>query len=121
VRFDGEFGLVRARSVPRQEPPYRPLAEVAAQQRVFELEDVRGTLVGFRFPDYAGDLEPAGHHLHFISDDRTRGGHVLGCGRSAGRLRIDRSSDLHVELPPGVALEATHVDHEALERIERAG
>lgn len=121
VRFDGEFELVRARSVPRQDPPYRPLAEVAAQQHVFDLEEVRGTVVGFRFPDYAGGLEPAGHHLHFISDDRTRGGHVLGCGRCAGRLRIDPSSALHVELPPGVALETAHVDQEALERIERAG
>lgn len=121
VRYDGEFQLVRARSVPRQEPPYRPLAEVAAEQRVFDLEDVRGTLVGFRFPDYASGLELAGHHLHFISDDRTRGGHVLGCGRCAGRLRIDTSSDLHVELPPGVALGTGHVDEEELDRIERAG
>jgi acetolactate decarboxylase len=121
VRFDGEFQLVRARSVPRQEPPYRPLAEVAAEQRVFDLQDVRGTLLGFRFPDYASGLELTGHHLHFISDDRTRGGHVLGCGRCAGRLRIDPSSDLHVELPPGVALGEGHVDDEELERIERAG
>src|SRR4051794_32936324 len=28
VRIDGRFELVRARSVPRQEPPYRPLTEV---------------------------------------------------------------------------------------------
>jgi acetolactate decarboxylase len=119
IRFDGEFELVRARSVPRQEPPYRPLAEVAAQQRVFDFEAVRGTLVGFRFPDYASGLEVTGHHLHFISDERTRGGHVLGCGRCGGRLRIDPSSDLHVELPPGVALGAGHVDDKELERIER--
>ncbi len=121
VRVDGEFELVRARSVPRQSPPYRPLAEVAAEQHVFELHDVSGTLVGFRFPDYASGLEVVGHHLHFISEDRTRGGHVLECRPRVGRLRLDPSSDLHVELPPGVELGEGHVDEQALARIEGAG
>jgi acetolactate decarboxylase len=120
-RFDGRFERVRARSVPRQEPPYRPLAEVAAEQHVFELRDVSGTIVGFRFPDYASGIEVVGDHLHFISDDRTRGGHVLDYSARAGRLRVDPLSDLHVELPPGVELGAGHVDEEALARIEREG
>src|SRR3954452_19081495 len=30
LRIDGRFELVRSRSVPRQEPPYRPLTEVVA-------------------------------------------------------------------------------------------
>ena len=54
VRIDGDFELVHARSVPRQTPPYRGLAEVAAaEQHVFDLAGVSGTIVGFRFPDYA--------------------------------------------------------------------
>ena len=89
LRFDGELDLVRARSVPRQRPPYRPLAEVAAEQHVFEFEDVSGTVVGFRFPDYASGVEVTGYHLHFITADRTRGGHVLECRPRSGRLRID--------------------------------
>jgi acetolactate decarboxylase len=121
VRFDGEFEALRLRSVPRQEPPYRPLVEVAAEQHVFELREVSGTLLGFRFPDYASGLELTGYHLHFVTDDRRRGGHVLDYKARAGRLRIDPSSDLHVELPPGVELGEGHVDDSLLERIERAG
>ena len=68
---------VRARSVPAQSPPYRPLTEVVADQHVFELADVEGTMLGFRFPAYAEGIEVGGYHLHFISDDRSRGGHVL--------------------------------------------
>ena len=58
-------------------------------------------MLGFRFPDYAEGIEVSGYHLHFISDDRSRGGHVLD-SRGAARLRVrlDPSSDLHVELPP---------------------
>jgi acetolactate decarboxylase len=121
LRFDGEFEVVRARSVPRQDPPYRPLAEVAAEQHVFELRDVSGTIVGFRFPDYASGVEVVGDHLHFITDDRGRGGHVLDFTARSGRLRIDPLSDLHVELPPGVELGGGHVDEQELARIERAG
>jgi acetolactate decarboxylase len=104
VRLDGEFDLVRARSVPRQTPPYRPLTEVVADQHVFELADVEGTMLGFRFPTYVEGIEVPGYHLHFISADRSRGGHVLDSRSSALRARIDPSDDLHVELPPQIEL-----------------
>jgi acetolactate decarboxylase len=123
IRIDGRFDLVRARSVPRQNPPYRPLTEVVAEQHVFELTDVTGTMLGFRFPDYAEGIEVGGYHLHFIDDDRTRGGHVLD-SRCNGtlRVRLDSSSDLHIELPLGVELGDPGVaaaTHAAVELVER--
>jgi acetolactate decarboxylase len=124
LRVDGEFQIVRARSVPRQTPPYRPLTEVAAEQHVFDLRDVSGTLVGFRFPDYAEGIEVGGYHLHFITDDRERGGHVLDCRIVRGIAQIDLASGLHVELPPGVDLDAPPLDdatREALDRVENRG
>jgi acetolactate decarboxylase len=104
IRLDGSFGLVRARSVPRQEPPYRPLTDVVADQHVFDLRDVEGTMLGFRFPTYVEGIEVAGYHLHFISADRSRGGHVLDSSSGGLRARLDPSNDLHVELPPKVDL-----------------
>lgn len=123
IRLDGRFELVRARSVPRQSPPYRPLTEVVAEQHVFELRDVAGTMLGFRFPSYAEGIEVGGYHLHFISDDRTRGGHVLDSRSSGLRVRIDPSSDLHVELPPRIDLadpDLAASTHAAVEAVERA-
>ncbi|HEU4943901.1 MAG TPA: acetolactate decarboxylase [Solirubrobacterales bacterium] len=125
IRIDGNFELVRARSVPRQSPPYRPLTEVVAEQHVFELTDVSGSMLGFRFPAYAEGIEVSGYHLHFISDDRSRGGHVLG-SRSGGplRVRLDPSSELHVELPPGIELADPALaasTHDAVEQVERSG
>ncbi len=122
IRLDGGFELVEARSVPRQAPPYRPLTEVVAEQHVFELRDVEGTMLGFRFPGYAEGIEVSGYHLHFISDDRSRGGHVLGSRSSGLRARLDPSSELHVELPPGVDLtdpSLAAATHAAVERVER--
>jgi len=124
VRLEGRFDLVRARSVPRQEPPYRPLTEVVADQHVFELRDLQGTMLGFRFPTYVEGIEVAGYHLHFISADRSRGGHVLD-SRSRGLCaRLDPSDDLHVELPPQVDLADPTLaaqTHAAVELVERDG
>jgi acetolactate decarboxylase len=43
------------------------------KQRVFELADVDGAMLGFRLPDYVEGIEVSGWHLHFISEDRSRG------------------------------------------------
>lgn len=124
VRIDGRFELVRARSVPRQDPPYRPLTEVVGEQQVFELTDVDGTMIGFRFPEYAEGIEVAGWHLHFITEDRARGGHVLDSRTETAHVRLYPSGELHVELPPGIDLadrgtaESTHA---AIDRVERGG
>jgi acetolactate decarboxylase len=123
IRLDGRFDLVRARSVPRQEPPYRPLTEVVADQHLFELAGIEGTMVGFRFPAYVEGIEVAGYHLHFASADRSRGGHVLGSRSRGLRVRLDPSDDLHVELPPRVELadpDLAAETHAAVEAVERA-
>ncbi len=123
IRLDGRFDLLRARSVPRQEPPYRPLTEVVADQHVFELAEVEGTMLGFRFPAYAEGIEVGGYHLHFISADRSRGGHVLDSRSRGLRARLDPSDDLHVELPPRIDLEDPALaaqTHAAVELVERS-
>lgn len=123
VRLDGRFELVRARSVPRQEPPYRPLTDVVAEQSEFDLAQVSGSMVGFRFPAYLEGIEVGGYHLHFVDEARSRGGHVLD-SRAAGplRVRIDPSEDLHIELPSGVELgdpEVAGATHAAVDLVER--
>jgi acetolactate decarboxylase len=122
LRLDGRFDLVRARSVPRQSPPYRPLAEVVADQHVFDLRDVEGTMLGFRFPSYVEGIEVGGYHLHFITADRSRGGHVLDSRPGRLRVQIDPPDELHVELPPQVSLadpDLAAATHAAVERVER--
>jgi acetolactate decarboxylase len=120
IRVDGQFKHIHVRSVPRQRRPYPSLATAIAHQHVCELDDVSGTMVGFRFPDPLDGLEMAGFHLHFVTDDRTRGGHVLSYRVLEGELRIDEASDLHVELPPTVRAPAhgTHLDEAEISLLE---
>jgi acetolactate decarboxylase len=122
VCVDGWFDYVKTRSVPRQHKPYPPLAKVVQHQPTFELHNVQGSLVGFRFPSYAQGLNVAGYHFHFITADRSAGGHVLNFRLAHGELRIDREADLRLELPSGVGLpvpDSTAAKGEVLDRIER--
>ena len=98
VRVRGRFDHIKARSVPRQNRPYRPLAEVVKEQSVFELRDIEGTIVGFRVPEYMQGLNAAGYHLHFISADRKAGGHLLQCATGRIRIDIDDTSEFHMTL-----------------------
>lgn len=76
-KLNGTFARMKTRSVPAQVKPYPPLIEVTRNQPVFEMENVRGTLVGFRLPAFVKGINVPGYHLHFLSEDRSRGGHVL--------------------------------------------
>lgn len=99
IRIDGHFKTLRTRSVPAQKRPYPPLKDVAATQPVFDMENVAGTLLGFRCPPYVAGVNVPGYHLHFISNDRTRGGHVLAFELVAGTAQVDRLDRFTPQLP----------------------
>ena len=98
LRLEGSFAVVRVRSVPRQEN-YRPLVEVAADQPVFELTEVEGTLAGFYTPAFLESLSVPGLHLHFLSADRRQGGHLLECRPRRVRAGVQFISTLELSLP----------------------
>lgn len=98
-RIDGTFAYLKVRSVPKQEPPYPSLAEVVAQQHVYELEDAEGTIVGFYGPPYCGGTSVPGYHLHFITADRTQGGHVLELTLGPNTVRMDALGRLELWAP----------------------
>ena len=77
IRIDGEFVYLKARSVPAQAKPYPGLSEVVKNQSTFEFHNTKGSLIGFYVPVYFKGLNVAGYHFHFLTQDRTAGGHVL--------------------------------------------
>ena len=120
LRIDGHFELVRVRSVPKQFPPYPLLADAIDHQHRRELHDIPGTMVGFCFPDGLAGIEIVGFHLHFVSDERLLGGHVLDWTLRDGTVRIDEAAELHVELPAAVDPPDRRrgVDQSVLRRLE---
>ncbi|HYZ17219.1 MAG TPA: acetolactate decarboxylase [Candidatus Acidoferrum sp.] len=79
-RVDGRFDLVHVRATTPVRSSGIALTEVVANQTVeFAFPDVVGTLVGIWSPPYSAALCVPEYHFHFISADRSKGGHVLGC------------------------------------------
>ena len=106
------------RELPRTPPSLAPfpealdprLAEVLKKQTVFEHKDVAGTMVGFRLPKYLGGANVAGCHLHFLTADRSAGGHVLEFRIKNARIRLDLTDRFHLVLPDTGAFYQAELD-----------
>jgi acetolactate decarboxylase len=77
VKIHGTFPEMIVRAIPRQEKPYPTLTVAAKNQSVYVYKAAKGTVVGFYTPVFFKGLNVAGFHLHFISDDKKTGGHIL--------------------------------------------
>lgn len=76
-RVDGIFKCVAVRTAGGQFCRHENIRELHKRQTTYEFTNVRGSLIGFRSPEFLQGVGVAGDHLHFISEERDRGGHVL--------------------------------------------
>ncbi len=53
------------------------------------MRDISGTIVGFRCPPFVQGINVSGYHLHFISRNREKGGHVLEFEIESAECAID--------------------------------
>ncbi|WP_239057847.1 acetolactate decarboxylase [Pseudodesulfovibrio sp. JC047] len=121
IRIDGRFPFVKARAIPKQNPPYAPLHEVVKFQEVVQFSG-EGTLIGYYSPPFVKGINVPGFHWHFITKDRTGGGHVLDCSLAPTTARMDALHSLTVSLPNSRefnALDLTHDASSALETVEK--
>lgn len=98
-RLDGTFTL-RIRAPPGQAFPRENLAGVSSRQVEWTHTNITGSMVGFHTPKYAAQINAAGDHLHFISEDRKIGGHVLEF-KTEGKatVKLARMPSYHIEVP----------------------
>ena len=121
IRIDGRFSHVRARSVPKM-MNYMPLAEIAKLQTVFEFKDVEGTIVGFYTPSFLSGVHLAGLHLHFITADRKRGGHLLAAAANGVTVGLQHAPSIELGLPMTLdflTMERTRDMQADLDKVER--
>jgi acetolactate decarboxylase len=96
IRIKCTAKSVKVRSVGPYKKPYPLLSDAIKEQAVFEYKDISGILVGFWMPDYLGNANAANYHLHFISDDRTKGGHVLDLILILGDIELDETPNYNI-------------------------
>jgi acetolactate decarboxylase len=120
IRIDGTFPYIRTRSIPAQHRPYPGLAEAARGQSVFEFRDIKGTLIGFRSPNFVKGLNLPGYHIHFISADRKSGGHLIGCRVDEAAVSLDEASEFRLSLPRDGDFAGSDLGKDRTEELDRA-
>ena len=99
VRLDGDFESMKTRSVPRQHKPYPRLLAVSTAQATFNFSPTRGTLIGVFCPYFTAGANLPGWHFHYLTADRTGGGHVLDLHLKRGTLAMDTTPRYMMSLP----------------------
>ena len=119
VKIEGVFEMVDARS----EAPYRSqhvtLKEVLGQtQKSFLFENIRGSLVGVYFPDYMDGINMPGWHLQFLSEDQSKGGHVFDASIRAGTAKVDKITNIMINLPKEAAFDTYSLKQDLQKEIK---
>lgn len=97
--IQGKFPTITVRSELKQEKPYKPLYEVLkTDQTEFNYKNIEGTLVALYFPEYMSSLNMPGWHIHFVSEDKTKGGHVLDLNLANGSLKLDTKTNFDMAI-----------------------
>jgi acetolactate decarboxylase len=114
VRVTGTFEDMETRTVFRQHDPYPPMLDVVKRQPTQRLDVAHGVLMGFRTPEYMQGINVAGYHLHFLTSDNRRGGHVMNYRILNGTLEVATMSDLEIALPRSKAFAQANLNPEDL-------
>ncbi|KAK9238922.1 alpha-acetolactate decarboxylase [Lipomyces kononenkoae] len=99
IRIEGQFEHITVRTVGKQAYSGEGLIDVAKRQVVKPLSNTSGSLVGFWSPAFSHGLSVAGHHLHYIDNEKRHGGHMLDFKTGNVRISMAPISRVEMELP----------------------
>jgi acetolactate decarboxylase len=120
IRMHDTFPRVKVRAIPAQQKPYPTLTEAAKNQSVYTYADTTGTVVGFYLPVFFKGLNVGGYHLHYLSDDRQTGGHILDLEVPANATaEYDITPEFEMQLPTSGAFTGVDLSQDLSEEVAR--
>lgn len=99
IKAEVELNSVKVRSCYKQEKPYKTLFEVSSSQMEYTYENVDGYLIGVWCPKFVDGLNMPGWHLHFLSKDKMKGGHLLAVSVKNASITLEDKNDYEILLP----------------------
>ena len=125
VRIDGTFRKICARSESAYRSHHVTLKEILqTTQKDYFFEDITGTLVCVYFPDFMDGINAPGWHLHFISEDKSCGGHVFDMALTQGNMIINKISQIQIQLPNTPAFDTyslKEASQDEIKEVEQGG
>ena len=98
IKIVGKFKTLKSRSVDKVADESVTLAEIVANQTVFNFTNAEGNIIGFWYPDYFDGVNFPGFHLHVLLNNLSGGGHLLDCTFETATVEIDYASGVNVAL-----------------------
>lgn len=71
------------------------------------------------YPDYMDGINAAGWHMHFLSEDRTLGGHVFEVSMGEGECHIQKMDRIEIQLPKEAAFDTYSLKQASQDEIEQ--
>ncbi|MDD3225686.1 MAG: acetolactate decarboxylase [Clostridium sp.] len=99
LKAEVEANYVKVRSCCKQQKPYKTLLEVSKNQVEHEYKNLNGYLLAVWCPKYVDGLNMPGWHIHFLSKDKSKGGHMLEISVKNVDLKIEDKRDYKIILP----------------------
>lgn len=94
-----KFDTMHVRSCYPSEKPYPTLSQVASCQREFHYTDIEGYMIAVWCPEYVKGINLPGWHFHFLSADKTKGGHILGMSAKEFVYQLNACNEFDLTLP----------------------
>ncbi|WP_113663091.1 acetolactate decarboxylase [Pedobacter nanyangensis] len=106
IHIKAKFAFIKTRAFPTiTQKPYPPLAQLLPLQHFFASQDIEGDLIGYRLPSYMEGANITGYHFHFLSNDKTKGGHLIDVILNNMTIEIDELDGFSVFPPPTEAFQ----------------
>lgn len=100
IKITGQFEQIKTRAFPPvKNEPFPKLANILDQQQFFEYVNTDGALIGFFLPNYLNGINAGGFHFHFLSEDKTQGGHLLEFSGTDLEIEIARLKSFEMDTP----------------------
>jgi len=99
IKVFGHFNEIAVTAAYKQRKPFRPLSVIEKEMRTYNYKDLDGTLVGIFAPKYLGKTSFNGWSVHFISEDKLKGGKVVSLKAASLRTKINLVDKWEVKLP----------------------
>lgn len=95
IKVTGTFQFLELRS----RSPRKVFETKDVMEETYTVENIKGTLVGFWFPDYLLNLSVPEFHFHFIAENTQISGHVLELKAESADVSINKINQIEMIFP----------------------
>lgn len=117
VNVHAKFERIKVRRPQRSSSKVRSILDVSNSQEVSTYIDISGQLIGFWTPDVYGRISVPGFHFHFLSDDKTKSGHVLSYKARKALVHYQMKDTIEIKNPSSDEYKNMNIDLNSIDSL----